>query len=337
MKRALEQKEFELGIQDGHRKELQEQIREFEKKQQEISEKFFVSKEMAIKKENSFQEEKSFEERNCKIRLGINIILLVLLVIVSILVFLGVLPIGIELLMAVIIGVWLMKTRAIHRAMIEKNEGRIADETEEAENEILNHAKSMLVQLQEHLQEIENVMINMEEEKRRLEQVPLEETTLEEDIEALQLAERCMEKIAEEYYLEVSDELNGEISRFVSLLTMGAYDSARLDKEGALWILAGEREVAPETLSRGTLEQIYLALRLAVGSVMMQEEEMPLFLDEAFAMYDDKRLTETLKVLAALKKQVFIFTCQKREEALLRWEEIPYHVINMGEEEKRWF
>ena len=46
------------------------------------------------------------------------------------------------------------------------------------------------------------------------------------------------------------------------------------------------KEVTPEALSRGTLEQFYLALRLAAGRVVTREEAMPVFLDDAFVMYD---------------------------------------------------
>ena len=152
---------------------------------------------------------------------------------------------------------------------------------------------------------------------------------LAEDVQALELAKTELLALSEEYYLEVSDELNAEISKWVSLLTNGTYDSARLGKDGRLWILAEGREVAPESLSRGTLEQIYLALRLAVGNVLMQEEEMPVILDEAFAMYDDVRLAKTLRALTKTKKQILIFTCQKRESIILEQEGIPYHGITM--------
>ena len=197
---------------------------------------------------------------------------------------------------------------------------------------LLNHAKTMLAQIKEHLQENENEIINLEEEIEELQAMSRKEQELQQDIDSLELARSQIEKISEEYYLEMSDELNGEISKWISLLTTGTYDSARLDKDGKLWILAEEREVPPESLSRGTLEQIYLALRLAVGSVLMQEEDMPIFLDEAFAMYDDVRLAETLKALAKTKKQIFIFTCQKREAAILQQEAIAYHAVNMARE-----
>lgn len=198
--------------------------------------------------------------------------------------------------------------------------------------ELLNHAKAMLTQIKEHLQENENEIINIEEEIEELQEPTDRERELHQNIEALELARSQIEKISEEYYLEMADEMNGEISKWISLLTKGTYDSARLDKNGKLLILAEEREVAPESLSRGTLEQIYLALRLAVGSVLMKEEDMPIFLDEAFAMYDDVRLAETLKALAKSGKQIFIFTCQKREAAILQQEAIAYHAVNMARE-----
>ena len=196
-------------------------------------------------------------------------------------------------------------------------------------DEALSHAQAMLGQMKERLQESENELVNIKEELEELELPSASEEERRQDIEALELARMELERLSEEYYLEVADNLNAEISKWVSLLTNGTYDSARLGKDGRLWIVADNREMEPEALSRGTLEQIYLALRLAVGSVVMQEEDMPIFLDEAFAMYDDTRLAETLKALSKTGKQIFIFTCQKRECGLLEQGQIPYHLTRM--------
>lgn len=193
----------------------------------------------------------------------------------------------------------------------------------------LLHAADMLAQMKERLQEIENEVINLRDEMEQEHQPSEEEQKLAMDVAALELARMELEAVSEEYYQEVSDELNAEISKWVSLLTNGAYDSARMGADGKLLVLVQNREVMPEALSRGTLEQIYLALRLAVGSILTQEEEMPVFLDEAFAMYDDSRLKGTLKALAETGKQIFIFSCQKREMVFLEQEGIPYHRINL--------
>ena len=50
------------------------------------------------------------------------------------------------------------------------------------------------------------------------------------------------------------------------------------------------------------MEQIYFALRMAVGEMFCQDETMPIILDDAFVMYDDKRLKQTLKWLYHSKK-----------------------------------
>ena len=82
-------------------------------------------------------------------------------------------------------------------------------------------------------------------------------------------------------------------------------------------------------LSRGTLEQFYFAFRMAVGSIVTQEEPLPLLLDETFAMYDDDRLRQTLRLLAANGTQTILFTCQRREQKLLEELGIAYHMIEL--------
>ena len=56
---------------------------------------------------------------------------------------------------------------------------------------------------------------------------------------------------------------------------------------------------------------------------------MPLLLDETFAMYDDMRLMQTLRVLKGLDRQVILFTCQHREMNFLEEMGIRYHRIEM--------
>ena len=218
----------------------------------------------------------------------------------------------------------------------EESEPYIAEEENHLEtgtpiaDEMLQHAENMLAQLKDSLQEKENRLLNIELELEQLQVPTAEEYARLEDAEALELAITELERLSIEYYEDMEDELNAEISRWVSLLTAGAYDSIRLEKDGRIFILTEGKEVQPIALSRGTLEQIYLALRMAVGSVVTREEELPVFLDETFAMYDDRRLEETLKVLAQSKKQIFIFTCQHRECKILEECGISYQKVRLS-------
>ena len=54
---------------------------------------------------------------------------------------------------------------------------------------------------------------------------------------------------------------------------------------------------------------------------------MPVILDDTFVYYDDERLKHTLAWLAENKKQVLIFTCQKREIQLLEELGLDYHKV----------
>ena len=71
-------------------------------------------------------------------------------------------------------------------------------------------------------------------------------------------------------------------------------------------------------MSRGTADQMYFALRMAAGEAFSKGAPMPVILDDAFAMYDDRRLFNTLRWLYKSGRQVILCTCQTREEEMLR-------------------
>ena len=81
-------------------------------------------------------------------------------------------------------------------------------------------------------------------------------------------------------------------------------------------------------LSQGALEQLHFALRMAAVRILY-EEDYPVILDDTFAYYDDLRMARTLRWLDGHVGQVIIFTCQKREEAVLKENKIPYHKIEL--------
>ncbi len=194
-----------------------------------------------------------------------------------------------------------------------------------------SQATQMLAMLTESLDEKETRLYNLREELAALELPEGRERELTQDIGALELATEEIERLAREFCEDIEDSMNEEVSRYVSAITEGKYDSVRVDEKGELRVLADGKEILPDALSRGTLEQFHLALRLAVGNIVMKEEVMPIFLDETFSMYDDKRLEQALKVLSGLNRQVLIFTCQKREMETLERLGISYHKIWMAD------
>ena len=83
-------------------------------------------------------------------------------------------------------------------------------------------------------------------------------------------------------------------------------------------------------LSVSTIDQVYLALRIACIDFFWPEESIPLLLDESFAMYDADRIAETLSWLAEnYPGQVFVFTCQNRESEVLQQADIAFTRIDL--------
>ena len=72
-----------------------------------------------------------------------------------------------------------------------------------------------------------------------------------------------------------------------------------------------------DQVSYGTMNQIYLALRLASAQLLSGDADLPILLDEPFAMYDEERLESALRYLVSSGRQVILFSCQKRELEIL--------------------
>ena len=136
-------------------------------------------------------------------------------------------------------------------------------------------------------------------------------------LEALALAENELKSAAREMGDLTARTVNRRASEIFAAITDGAYKSLRMDEERHLSVWDGARNIPAERLSRGTIEQIYLAVRLAAADVLL-EEPVPVILDDVFAFYDDKRLESALKWLSRQGKQVIIFTCHKREEEIVK-------------------
>ena len=85
-----------------------------------------------------------------------------------------------------------------------------------------------------------------------------------------------------------------------------------------------------ESLSRGTQDQLYFAIRFGVLDLISNEAEpCPGLLDEPFAAYDRPRLGEAFQVLAeeSVRRQILLFTC--REDLFDPALECGAHIIRL--------
>ncbi len=164
-----------------------------------------------------------------------------------------------------------------------------------------------------------------EDELAALEEKAAAQDKVRLDIQAIALAMTTLARLAERQASSLGPRLDSSLSQILSGLTGGAYRELSIDDSLNLFVRADGRTVPASSLSQGTLEQIWLALRLAAVDVIFPQGGMPLLLDDCFLAYDDERLAHSLRWLAEnYSGQVFIFTCQKREAALLQKERIPF-------------
>ncbi len=140
------------------------------------------------------------------------------------------------------------------------------------------------------------------------------------ELDALSLAMDALTQANTLLQERFSPELNRLTGRYMARLTGDRYPAVSLTRELEGFVRCADG-VLPRSalyLSRGTADQLYLALRLAVCRLCLPEKP-PILLDDALASFDDARLEAALELLWELsgEQQLLLFTCQKREGEVL--------------------
>ncbi|MBP3729400.1 MAG: AAA family ATPase [Lachnospiraceae bacterium] len=149
-----------------------------------------------------------------------------------------------------------------------------------------------------------------------------------EEIRALDLAIKTLEDLTVHSADEFGEPLTRTASEIFREITGGRYQGIRITPQLELFAQQDHRLIPPEALSAGTMEQLYFSYRMALIRLLWPGEDMPLFFDDSFAFYDDERLGALLKWLHEnYGGQVLLFSCQPREEALLKAGQIPFHSL----------
>lgn len=151
--------------------------------------------------------------------------------------------------------------------------------------------------------------------------------SLREEINACTLAMERIQQVVSQLQVDVGAFLKKRTSEIFSEITDGKYQWVEVSEDLTLGVHGKDHFIPVEQLSRGTIWQMYFALRMAANEVLGQEEDLPVILDDAFVMYDDVRLGQVMNWLARQKKQVLIFSCQKREREWLMRAGITFHEV----------
>lgn len=174
-------------------------------------------------------------------------------------------------------------------------------------------------------------LAHCKDQTESLKQVLAENDRIREEITAIDLALETMTELSGTIRDSFGLYLNKTASELISGITGGIYDSMSVDENLNVFMNTRTRLVPVEQVSSGTMDQIYLALRLAAAKLIQPEGDyMPLIFDDSFVLYDEDRLHTALKWLKkAYPGQIIIFTCHQREAQMMTADQIAYHLVTM--------
>jgi uncharacterized protein YhaN len=155
-------------------------------------------------------------------------------------------------------------------------------------------------------------------------------------LDIYRLTHEVMEEAKERTLNAASAELAPRISAHLSHITRGRYDRVRADDNLNLTVFSSEKEdwISPESegqLSRGTIDQLYLATRLALLDLLYPNTKPPLLLDDPFVKFDPQRRSQALALChkIAQEHQVLLFTCSNS------YDEYADHIVKLGSSDIR--
>lgn len=179
----------------------------------------------------------------------------------------------------------------------------------------------------------ENTILDRQKEREALQAEYADYTNklkaVEKEIHAINLAINTIMDVSAEIHDDLGYLINDNISDIVSKITDGKYPDVKLDEKLHVKVWDGSSYVPIEFLSAGTVEQIYLAVRLSVARVLCKDR-MPLIIDDIFTNYDEHRLVNTLDCLKTIEtEQIILMTSNPHIGDMLDDLDMDYNYVEL--------
>lgn len=202
----------------------------------------------------------------------------------------------------------------------------------------LNDEKTKLIEgidnILKEIDEIESSTRNLAEIE---EEIDFYENKIKSFKRKIKVAEIAADKI-----VKISDSIKGDfmpllrksISDNFAYLTGGKYCEVVIDEDMNITVLEEDnkqRKIELDSLSGGTLDQLYLSLRVGLGNIISGNQNIPLIFDDSFVQYDSKRLRNSIEMLVkeSERRQIILFTCQEREAELAKHMNIKFNFVKL--------
>lgn len=212
-------------------------------------------------------------------------------------------------------------------------------------NQNINSLKNIKQELEENISmiklELHTVKIDYDNVLQALEEKAKIEENLSNFMEekwkilelnkSIDIAKEAIERAYEKMKNEITPKFTNQLSNIVQKISSNKYKNVKfIDGQGLIVELENGEYIGANKLSIGTIDQLYLSLRLSAVQEITKEK-MPIILDETFAYYDNERLENILKYLEenCRENQIIIFTCSNREKEILEKNGISFNYIKL--------
>ena len=218
----------------------------------------------------------------------------------------------------------------INNFLEEKNYEKIYFELENLQKEI-NNVKLKLHSLDLDKKNIEPKLENLSKIEEDLVNNNNKMLTLQKLNMSINLAKEVLNDSYNKMRNSVTPKFTENLSYTISKITNSKYKKVMFNEtEGLIVELENGDYIPVNRFSVGTIDQLYLSLRLSMIDEL-SNEKVPILLDEAFAFYDDNRLENILLYLnnEFKDRQIIIFSCTNREKNILEKENVKFNFITL--------
>ena len=207
--------------------------------------------------------------------------------------------------------------------------------TEKIENKLselnnkINEEKLKMHKLDLDKRNIFNKLDNLSKIEERIEYLNEEADELKNKNDIIEIAKEYLNLSYKQMKENVTPTFSKELSNTIYEISNGKYKNVKITDNDIVVEIENGKYIPIDLLSTGTIDQLYFSLRMAILKEVT-EEELPIFLDEAFVFYDKNRLINTINYLSKkLNKQIIIFSCTERELNILNNLNIKYNLIKI--------
>ena len=148
---------------------------------------------------------------------------------------------------------------------------------------------------------------------------------LNERLAVYQLARDVIEEAKEQTMRSARDQLEPRIGAHFRRITQGRYTRVEADDELRLSVFSQDKgdwiKAESGKLSKGTVDQLYLAVRLALLDLLFRDAKPPLLLDDPFVKFDSDRREQAMKLCKEISQdhQILFFTCHDLYGTVADW------------------